>query len=78
MKQPKKRWAWTARQCGRIRLYSSFAYRLYQPSRFFRERLWSQHRMQTRTALHQLRQGAEETEVRFPYQHKYSAHWDCT
>ncbi|UOQ51414.1 hypothetical protein [Hymenobacter cellulosivorans] len=78
MKQPKKRWAWTARQHGRSRLYSSFSYQLYQPSRSSRERHWGQHRTQTRTALHQLWQGAEETEVQFPYQHKYSAHWDCT
>jgi hypothetical protein len=78
MKQPKKRWAWTARQRGRIRLYSSWQYRRYQPSRWVRELFWSQHRMQTRTALNQIRQGAEEMEVQFPYQHKYSAHWDCT
>lgn len=77
MKQPKKRWAWTARQRGRIRLYSSWHYHLYQPTRWLRQQLWSQHRMQTRQALQQLRQGAEETEVQFPYQHLHHGHWLC-
>ncbi|PJJ60163.1 hypothetical protein [Hymenobacter chitinivorans] len=77
MKQPKKRWAWTARQRGRIRLYSSWHYQRYQPDRFLRQLLWNRHRMQTRMALHQIRQGAEETEVQFPYQHKHNGHWLC-
>ncbi|MDF7811017.1 hypothetical protein [Hymenobacter sp. YC55] len=77
MKQPKKRWAWTARQRGRIRLYKSWQYRLYQPSKSFIQLQWNQHRMQTRTALHQLRQGAQETEVQFFYHHKHNGHWLC-
>lgn len=77
MKQPKKRWAWTARQLGRSRLYSSWHYQRYQPSRFLRRLLWSQHRMQTRKALHQIWQGAEDTAEQFPYHHRHSAHWLC-
>ncbi|WP_226268343.1 hypothetical protein [Hymenobacter pini] len=77
MKQPKKRWAWTARQRGRIRLYSSFAYRLYQPGKVFTRLLWARHRSQTRTALIQLQQGADETEVHFPYHHRHNGHWLC-
>ncbi|MBC8084501.1 MAG: hypothetical protein H7Z21_14985 [Hymenobacter sp.] len=77
MKQPKKRWAWTDKQRGRIRLYCSWQYRLYQPGRNIIQLQWNQHRMQTRTALYQLRQGVEETEVQFLYHHKYNGHWLC-
>ncbi|MET4105030.1 hypothetical protein [Hymenobacter sp. UYP22] len=75
MKQPKKRWAWTPRQRGRTRLYSSFSYQHYHPDKAFTRLLWVRHRSQTRTALAQLRQGAEETEVHFPYHHKNNGHW---
>ncbi|MDU0370302.1 hypothetical protein ACFPAF_07865 [Hymenobacter endophyticus] len=77
MKQPKKRWDWTPRQRGRTRLYSSWTYHLYQPGKAFIRLLWARHRSQTRTALAQLRQGAEETEVHFPYHHKNNGHWLC-
>ncbi|RYU79057.1 hypothetical protein [Hymenobacter persicinus] len=77
MKQSKKRWAWTARQRGRIRLYKSFSYRHYQPSKDLTKILWTHHRTQTRTALHQILRGAEETEVQFPYHHKQLGHWLC-
>ncbi|MBT9392515.1 hypothetical protein KLP40_05005 [Hymenobacter sp. NST-14] len=75
MKQPKKRWAWTPRQRGRIRAHNSFWNNFYQPSRSFIHEMWVHDRALTRVALTQIRQGADEAEVHFPYHHKHQGHW---
>lgn len=75
MKQPKKRWAWTARQRGRSTLYGSWMYR-WQPPRGLIHREWKTHRSRTRQALHQMLRGTDEAAVHFLYHHKYSGHWE--
>lgn len=78
MKQPKKRWAWTARQRGRDATYRSWNYNWHQPAKWFVTHRWHSHRTQTRAALHQILCGADEDTVIFLYHHKNRAHWDWT
>jgi len=76
MKHPKKRWAWTAQQKGRISLYRSWEYKWQQPTPWFIHHRWKVHRSQTREALHQILRGVDNTQVHFPYHHKHNGHWD--
>jgi len=75
MKQPKKRWAWSARQCRRQSLYSSPDYRNQQPPKWYVRYKWHQYRSRTHVALQQFLEGTDETAVHFPGHHRHDAHW---
>ncbi len=77
MKQPKKRWAWMARQRNRVQFYTKETYYSLRPGKWLLRHLWSRHRMQTLEALHQLLEGREETTTQFPFHHKHSGKWLC-
>ncbi|HEX8426528.1 hypothetical protein [Hymenobacter sp.] len=74
MKQPKKRWAWTARQRNRISYFHD-NWRYNSPSGEFIRLKWKTHRSQTRAGLHQILRAADEAATHFPYQHRHSGWW---
>ncbi|SNS07176.1 MULTISPECIES: hypothetical protein [Hymenobacter] len=74
MKQPKKRWAWTARQRGRC--HHRRDHRITSPAPTFLREKWHQHRARTRQALHQVLAGYDEGHVTFPYQPRHSGQYD--
>ena len=73
MKQAKKQWAWTARQCGRC--YRQNA-RMPSPPPDFRRHHWHQHRARTRKTVHYVLTGREEGAVTFLYHPRHSARYD--
>jgi hypothetical protein len=75
MKQSKKRWAWTARQRGRVKFYTKDIYYVHGPGKWLLRHLWSRHRMQTVEALHQIKEGLEEAQAYFLFHHKHNGHW---
>jgi hypothetical protein len=69
MKRSKKRWAWTAKH--KRPFLKGYGDRPDNAS-WYTGWMQSRHRTQTRRAMTQLRQGAEEADIIFPFHHK---HW---
>jgi len=69
MKRSKKRWAWTPKH--KRPFHKGYGDRPDYAS-WYTGWVQSRHRIQTRRAMTQLRQGAEEADVIFPFHHK---HW---
>ncbi|GAA4361405.1 hypothetical protein GCM10023185_28490 [Hymenobacter saemangeumensis] len=74
MKQPKKRWAWTAQQRGRC--HNRHDHRITSPSPAFLRGHWHQHQARTRQALHQVLYGSDEGHITFLYQPRYGGRYD--
>jgi len=74
MKQPKKRWAWTARQRGRC--HNRRDHRITSPTPEFLRGHWHRHRAHTRQVLHQVLAGQEEGHGFFLYQPRHGGRYD--